>query len=245
MIALVELHINYLVSEKVFRFSVFIISLSVFYLLYASGVHEANTTLLYYSQQYQKEFTIEMVNFGKLLSMIYLLFITIVGYVIHQYDVIILNRVSFMKHKVSKGYTILLLVSYFISIYMMFFVIISSYLVPYMIVDQVMISIYIDLLFFCFFYTVIFVYLYELTKHLFGLILGFLLYVILFIGSVNQIKKEDVNTGMKILYRIGLDLGYYEEIGFDFYYQKSYYIILLLAIGAMIFFLRKNVDLIN
>ncbi len=92
MIALVELHINYLVSEKVFRFSVFIISLSVFYLLYASGVHEANTMLLYYSQQYQKEFTIEMVNFGKLLSMIYLLFIMIVGYVIHQYDVIILNR---------------------------------------------------------------------------------------------------------------------------------------------------------
>jgi hypothetical protein len=245
MIALVELHINYLMSEKVFRFSVFFIALAVLYLLYASGVEEANSTLLFYEQFYEREFIIEMVNFGKLLSMIYLLFMMIIGYVMHQYDVIILNRVSIMKLKLSKGFTILLLVSYLMTIYVMVFVIISLYLVPYMVIDQTIITLYFDLLFFVFFYTVLFVYLYEMSRHLLGFIIGFLLYFILFIGSVNQIKKEHVNVVMKVLYRVGLDLGYYEKDGFDFYYQKSYYVVLLLGIGLVIFVLRKNADLIN
>lgn len=245
MIRLILLHINYLLSEKVFLFTVFLIGTASIFLLYSAGVSETDTTLLFYQEFYAKELIIEMLNFGKILFIVYLLFMMIMGYVIHQYDVIILNRVGVIKLKVSKVCAMMFFVFYLITIYFMIFVIIGIYITPYMRVSSIFITFYGDLLFFGFFYTVVFAYLYEISKHLLGLIGGFLFYLFVFIGSVDDLKKEEVSKGMKYVYRFLLDLGYYQGEGVSFYYDKSYYLALILGVGVIVYFLRKNADLIN
>jgi len=245
MINLVILHINYLLSEKVFLFTVFLIGLASLFLLYSAGVSEAESTLMFYQSFYQKEFVIEMLNFGKILVMVYLLFMMIIGYVVHQYDVIILNRVGIVKLKLSKIVAMMIFVSYLMTLYFMVFVIVSVYITPYMKVGKEMVELYLDFLFFGVFYTVMFAYLYEISKHLLGLIGGFLFYILLFIGSTDDAKKEEVSKLMKWMYRFFIDLCYYEKEGATFFYDKGYYVILILVVGLVVFFLRKHADLIN
>ncbi|MGS0972874.1 MAG: hypothetical protein ACVCEJ_06555 [Candidatus Izemoplasmataceae bacterium] len=245
MIQLTRLHINYLLSEKVFLFTIFLIGLSSIFLLYSANVGVSESTMMFYQEYYTKQLMIEMLNFGKILVIVYLLFMMIMGYVIHQYDVMILNRVGIIKLKCSKMLAMWFFVLYLITIYFMIFVIIGVYITPFMVISNQYFVIYGEFLFFGFFYTMVFVYLYEISKHLLGLIAGFMFYLIVFIGSVDDIQKEDVSKGMQYLYRILLDLGYYQGEGVGFYYDKIYYLALILGSGLIVYFLRKNADLIN
>lgn len=245
MTALVKLHINYLVSEKVFLFTVFLLILSMMFMLYVSNVYEEESTLLYYQAIYKKAFVSEVVTFGKLLIMVYLLFVMIVGYILHHYDVIVLNRTSVLMLKASKAITILCLVWYLTIGYFGVFFAIGLYLVPYFDVGKEEILLVFDMMFFGFFYTTMFIYLYETCRHLLGFIGGFLGYLLLFIGSVEGVKRSEVTTLLTGLYRIGLDLGYYRQDGYGFFYSRLYYLGLLGVIGTILFVLRKNADLLN
>jgi hypothetical protein len=88
-------------------------------------------------------------------------------------------------------------------------------------------------------------YLYQLSQHLLGMIGGFFSYLIVYIGSVHYIQKEEVNEGIKVLSLCLPDLVYYEKEGIDFYYSEIYYLSLLLGLAFLLYFLRKNADLIN
>lgn len=242
---LILLHIRYLLSEKVLLFTVFLLTCSSVFLLYSASLVEGEATLLFYKDFYAREFTSEMLNYGKLLVMVYLLFVMIISYVIHQYDVIMLNRTTVFKLKLSKILAMLSFIIYFTTIYFMVFVIVGLYLTPYMKIGKDTALLYIDFIFFGSYYTLMFAYLFEICRHLLGFIGGFLAYLFVFISSVNGLDKSDVNALLKYLYYVGPDMNFYPEEGFTFYYSKMYYLALLLGVGTLVYFWRKNGDVIN
>jgi hypothetical protein len=243
--ALVVLHIRYVLSEKVCSFLLFMVIVASFYFVYT--IESTDLAMLGREEGdvFGREFVFDMVHFGKLWILVVVLFVLLVAYGLHQYDVIVLNRASKRALETSKLLSMALVIFYMVTMYVLVFVMVVLFFVPFSMVDFSLFGLYLRMLFMALFYMVLFYYLFELSQHILGLVGGFFLYILVFVGSVNDVEKEEIASGMRVLYRVLPDLVYYEKEGFVFYYSQMYYLGLIMGLGILLFLLRKNVDLIN
>lgn len=234
------LHVRYLLSEKVLAFMVSLVVVASMFFLYSvlnmdQGDLEEHTMYV----------LVDVLSFSKIWIMVFLLFVTILAYNLHQYDVVVLNRVGKFSLEISRLLALAFLLWWMVSMYMMVWMVVCLVFLSKVDVYDALVGMYGHLLFFSVYYLLMFYSLYQLSQHLLGLVGGFFLYMLAFIGSVNYLPKEEVGSGLEVLYLFLVDLVYFAGDSFDFYYSKTYYLGLILAMILLVFYLRKNADMLN
>lgn len=234
------LHVRYLLSEKVLAFMVsLVVVASVFFLYSVLNMDQGDL------EEHTKYVLVDVLSFSKIWIMVFLLFVTILAYNLHQYDVVVLNRVGKFSLEISRLLALAFLLWWMVSMYMMVWMVVCLVFLSKVDVYDELVGMYGNLLFFSVYYLLMFYSLYQLSQHLLGLVGGFFLYMLAFIGSVNYLPKEEVGSGLEVLYLLLVDLVYFAGDSFDFYYSKTYYLGLILAMILLVFYLRKNADMLN
>jgi len=236
---LITLHIRFLLSEKVRVFMVLLLMLALGFFLYSvSNVNEQ-------MDQVEIILLLDILSLGKLWVMVFLLFLMMLAFIIHQYDVILLNRVSKERLEITRLLAIVVLLWWMVTMYVMLFALVCVVFLPSLDVLENLASLYLDLLFLSGYYLILFWAFFQVSQHLLGLIGGFFLYMVVYIGGIHFVAKDQVGDLFMFLSLFLVDLLYYEGDGFDFYYSKIYYLGLILGLMIGVFALRKNADLIN
>lgn len=236
---LITLHIRFLLSEKVRLFMVLLIVLALAFFLYS--VNNLNDHM----DKAELILLLDVLSLAKLWMMIFLLFLMMLAYIIHQYDVILLNRVSKERLEIARLVALMVLLWWMVTMYFMLFALVCMVFLPSFNVFEDLASLYLNLLFLGVYYLILFWAFFQVSQHLLGLVGGFFLYMVVYIGGTHFVAKDQVGDLFMFLSLFFVDLLYYEGDGFDFYYSRIYYLGLILAVTIGVFALRKNADLIN
>ncbi|MBU1020411.1 MAG: hypothetical protein KJ847_04290, partial [Firmicutes bacterium] len=136
-------------------------------------------------------------------------------------------------------------VTVFMSYCFVGFMIIPLYLTPYDNFDINLFILYAKFILFGNYYIILFVLFYTLGKNIYTLLVVVCGYFISNVSTEYFMIKDDINLFAKVTNSVFVDIGFYLNIGFDFYYGSVYSLILLIGFFQLIIFLSNKYDILN
>lgn len=246
MIRFMKLQYHYLFPSKMIFITYGVIAIAFSGFLLLSSCFLPVQELLFHQSLYRQDYYLDGLNFLKLITVIYSMFLVINGYVLHHYDFYLILR-SKKKNTVfiSKMLVLLLGNVVFISYCFFLFLFIPLFLTPYFHFELKLVALYGKMILFGNYYLLLYILIYTIANNIYSLVMVISAYFLSSLTTEYFLEKADIQTVAKIMNLLFVDLAYYLPDGFDFYYGPLFTFILSIGIFQIIVLLSHKNDILN
>ena len=245
MISMFKLHFYYLFSWKVFYISFIILVICLVCFLFFSNFYLNYDLLLFNKNYYLEDYYFESINFIKIIIIMFNLFLIINGFIVNNYDVVLLTRRSKKDVIISKVLSISVISIIFTVLLYQSFLVTGLFLTPYMNIGLIDFSICADLVVFGLIYLHLYILAYTLSKGIYSLLVVIIGYFVSDITIEYYILKDSVTTFSKVINVVFVNVSYYSDSGYGLLYSKTSGIIVIAMLFLVIIYSYLKNDIIN
>ena len=177
MINICKIHFSFLYSIKINIITYVLVFLTVILNIYFSNITSGYTEMIFNQESYLDTFLFDAFSIMKVIFILYILMNVLYGYILSNYDIFFLLRVSRKRSIVGKIIVTLFINLFFGTVIYLCFGIIWT-LTPYDICVNTLLISYLRVVLFISYYTLLDVLLVILFRHVFILIIPFIGYLI-------------------------------------------------------------------
>ncbi len=177
MISAFKGHFSFLYSKKINIITFGLIGLTLILNIYFSNIFSDYSEIMFNRQSYLDTFLFDSYSIMKIIFILYILMNVLYSFILSDYDIFFLTRVSRIKTVMSKAIITLLINIFFGTVIYLLFAIIWS-LTPYDIDVNSLLVIYLRVVLFICYYSLLNILLVVMYKHIYILMIPFVGYLI-------------------------------------------------------------------